>query len=168
MASIALSTIEQAHKIKDDILISIGGSVLFSPDYERLMKEIKYDDFRCGEAIFTGDLPCINSGSILSNTPVVLFKSEILEIKKQVFDSNNISRRVALLDFGKIHTDTYNIKPILKKIKIIGSTTDYTMIDISEIEINLKVGDHISFRLNHDSLMRSLSSNLNIIEICHE
>lgn len=68
------------------------------------------------------------------------------------------NRKRALLAFGRQDVPDENIHPVDSKIKILGQTSDHTIIDIEDCERNYKIGDIISFEIDYTALLAACNS----------
>lgn len=71
--------------------------------------------------------------------------------KKSFEDSGN--RKRALLAFGLQDVPIEGCHPCNDQIKVLGQTSDHTLIDIEDCDEKLKVGDVIKFELDYTSLL---------------
>lgn len=76
---------------------------------------------------------------------------------KHVFEDKGIRRR-ALLAFGHQDIDTEVIWPLDDGISIIDSSSDYTVVDITDAGGRYEVGDLIEFRCGYHAVARAFSS----------
>ncbi len=154
-----------------------GGSSVVIPFIliNLLPKEINH--FRVGETLFFGTDIYNNSVIEGMSTDVFTLYSEILELKKKPnqpygelgtnlegisFDFDNTipveeSYR-AILDFGIIDTDKEHIQFLDPEIKIVGISSDMTVVNIGNNPNKYKVGDFIEIKLDYISALKILHS----------
>lgn len=98
-----------------------------------------------------------------------VLKSEIVEIKSKPsvpfgeighdafgsvpsFVDNGIRRR-AIVALGKQDVSIEGISPMDGNIEILGASSDHMILDITDAEKNLNVGDQVTFRLNYQGIL---------------
>jgi predicted amino acid racemase len=77
--------------------------------------------------------------------------------RKVVFE-NKGERENALLNFGVIDVDIYDLTPKAAGVQIIGGTSNYTVCDVTECTEKLNVGDQLDFRMAYSAMARAMSS----------
>ena len=85
--------------------------------------------------------------------------------KRKYFDRG--MRRRALLAMGRAdYGDIDNLIPDRKGVELVGASGDHTIIDVEDIDGNIKIGDIVTFRLKYDALLNlSASENVKKYEI---
>lgn len=63
------------------------------------------------------------------------------------------TRKRALLAFGRQDVPAENCVPQNESITVLGQTSDHTLVDIEACQLNLKVGDIVSFELDYTGLL---------------
>ena len=142
----------------------------------------RINQLRIGEAILLArDLPLFY-GCDLSflNQDVFRLKMEIVELKnKPTYPSGTIGRDAfghepeyidrgnrmrAILAGGKVDYGSEDeIFPLDSGIKIIGASSDHTLLDVEDCDKELKVGDVLTFEINYASMVFvTASRNINI------
>lgn len=128
---------------------------------------------RIGEGIMLGRETAYRKVIPGARTDTFKFVGEILEVKekpsvpwgvigedafghKPSFKARGVRKR-AILNFGRQDIDPEGIKPEILGVEVLGATSDYTVVDISERD-DLKVGDSISFSLNYSALLQAFTS----------
>ncbi len=109
------------------------------------------------------------------NQDVFTLKGEIIEVKHKpsypvgelgrdafaeapVFEDIGI-RRKALVALGRVdHGGHEGIYPLDKNIRVLGSSSDHTILDITDCEKDYQVGDIVDFNLFYGSLVYSTAS----------
>lgn len=66
-------------------------------------------------------------------------------------------RKRGILAIGKQLTDDQTIFPVDPKIQIVGSSSDHLIVDLSDCDINYRVGDRIPIRLGYFAIMRAFT-----------
>lgn len=76
---------------------------------------------------------------------------------KPVFsDRGNILR--AILSVGREDVVIDNLKPVDPKISVLGASSDHLLIDVTEAEQKVKLGDKVNFNLNYGALLAAMTS----------
>ena len=114
------------------------------------------------------------------NQDVFTLRCEVIEVKdkptypvgkifvdafgnKPTYEDKGIRRR-ALLAIGKVdYAFSEDLVPKNNKIKIIGASSDHTIIDVEDDE-NIKVGDILEFNLTYSTLVY-VSNSQNIKKV---
>ncbi len=153
--------------------VSIGGSVMLGWMEDHQLPS-KINQIRIGEAILLGNIPIINKKHEDLFDDIFIFKSEIIEVKekpstppgkqgKDAFGRKpkmiaNGIRKKAILNFGI--TDTYpgGLIPCLENLEIIYFGTDYTVVDITNCEQKIKLGDALEFKMNYRAMHQTFLS----------
>ncbi len=135
--------------------------------------------FRIGEAIFLGtDL--INGGTLPGyRSDAILLEAEIVEIKEKrmtpqvetssettPFEKDEEDQGYspgergyrALINIGELDTALSGLTPIDPNHRIVGASSDITVVSIGDHTGGLNVGDLIKFRVNYSALLRLMSS----------
>lgn len=74
-----------------------------------------------------------------------------------VFEDLGIRKR-ALLNLGREDVDIEGMTPMLENVKIIGASSGYLLVDVTEAQQPLQVGDILSFSLNYAALLAAMTS----------
>ncbi len=98
-----------------------------------------------------------------------LFKAEVIEVRikptvpcgilsvdafmKQKSFENRGLRRTAVLGFGLQEVPFENIHPVEKGIRIMGQTSNHTIVDVEDVQTHINVGDIIAFEVDYTALM---------------
>ena len=85
--------------------------------------------------------------------------AELIEVKKR-------DRLLGILSLGQLDTEPEYLFPISPGVTVIGSSSDHTIVDLTDSPQSLHVGDCISFRLGYFSLARLTVSPYVKIEYC--
>lgn len=152
-------------------LISGGGTTSLPLVHERLMPK-KINHLRIGEGIVIAeDLPKYWNTRIdgLKNNSFVL-KAQVVESNiKPTYPIGEMSvdafgnkphyedkgmRKRAVLAVGNQDTgDSKKLIPIDEKIKILGASSDHTIIDVHDLNKEINVGDVIEFRMYYQPML---------------
>lgn len=98
-----------------------------------------------------------------------LFRAEVIEVrikptvprgilsvdafmKQKIFEDRGI-RRTAVLGFGLQEVPFENIHPTDKKIRIMGQTSNHTIVDVEDVDQPINVGDIVTFEVDYTALM---------------
>jgi len=143
--SSALHLIQEGKWVEGVNHLRIGESILFGRDTvdgSRLPGTFN-DTFRVGaEVIEVEDKPSISPGPASSNA----FGGE------PVFVDRGIRRR-AVLALGQQDFSPGNLEPVRSNIKILGSTSDHLILDVTAAEPPVVVGDIIWFKPDYGALL---------------
>jgi len=132
------------------------------------------NQLRIGEAIFLGRDTTNNRIIPYLRNDAFRIKAEIIEIKEKPsrpygkigrdafgnipeFEDLGLRKR-AILAIGKEEIDFQSIIPIDKDIRILGGSSDHTVVDITDSKIDYRVGDLVEFYPLYSSLMKSFIS----------
>jgi len=154
-------------------VVSVGGTNCL-PLIQSGHMPPQINQIRIGEGILLGRNSCYNT--ILNNTYQDAFtlSAEIVEIKdkpsrpigsigkdafgnKPSFKNRGVRRR-ALIALGKQDVRLSGLIPADKSIKIVGGSSDYFILDISDCEKEYNLGDEIAFHLLYPGLLSVSSS----------
>lgn len=164
--------IEAKYDMKFEIIS--GGN---SSSLDLLMKKGtlgRINNLRLGEVLVLGRETAY--GNALENTHQDAFQlvTEIIELKdkptvpigeigmdafgnKPTFVDKGIRKR-AIIAVGRQDVDVSNITPVDPKISIIGASSDHLMVDVTDVDVPLKVGDEVRFNLEYGSLLNLSTS----------
>jgi predicted amino acid racemase len=118
------------------------------------------NQLRIGTAILLGISSSIGPIHIegFYNDTFVL-DAELIEVKKR-------DRLLGILSLGQLDTEPEHLFPTSPGVTVIGSSTDHTMVDLTESPRPPLVGDRISFHLGYFALSRLMVSPYVKIEYC--
>ena len=86
---------------------------------------------------------------------------------EQVSFSSTGLRKRAIINLGCMDIgDPYNLLPYEDGIAVIASSSDHTVLDITDCEKQLRVGDTVSFRLRYAGLMHCFAGRHVSVEYC--
>jgi len=164
--------IEDKYSIKLEIIS--GGNTAAIPLIRsgQLPKEINH--FRLGESIICGT-DVTNDLKIEGNTDLtVILEAEIIELKekpsvpigeigfdafgrKPHFEDKGI-RKKCILGVGEQDIISSGLYSLDEKVEILHASSDHTIIDVTESDINYKVGDILKFKLSYGCLLKASTS----------
>ncbi|MTI66481.1 MAG: alanine/ornithine racemase family PLP-dependent enzyme [Firmicutes bacterium] len=166
------SSLENKYNLDLDIISGGNSSSLHLVKTKEIPKGI--NQLRLGESIILGRETAF--GERLKDTYDDAFKLavEIIEIKekpsipigeigmdafgnKPTFEDKGIRKR-ALCGIGKQDIDVSDIIPDDKNISILGGSSDHLILDITDVDKNLKIGDKIYFKLTYGGILKAMTS----------
>lgn len=155
-------------------LVSGGNSSSIDITMKKGMpKEI--NNLRIGEGLFLGRETAYGNKILGTYQDVFQLEVEIIELKDkpslpfgqvgmdafgnkpEIEDKGRMKR--AILAIGKQDVDYKQIFPLDRTIKVLGSSSDHLILDITNSNLNYKVGDVVKFNLTYASLLSLMSSN---------
>jgi predicted amino acid racemase len=158
--------------------VSIGGSVII-PWIENCSLPSRINQVRIGEAILLGNIPTIDKRHEALSSEVFLLRGTVLETRakpskppgrqgkdvlgQQLTFADRGPRLRCILDFGIIDTDPNGLIPVSGALEFINANSDYTIMDVTAANHELKPGDMVDFHLNYQALIRAFQArNLDI------
>lgn len=167
------SDIEEHFKIKLEI-VSGGNSGNLKLLQNRNMPE-KINNLRMGEAVFMGNIPCYEIPLDGFNRNNFVLNTQIVEIRKkpsvprgtrytnsfgEVPKIKDKGVRIrALAAFGKQDAVFNGLEPTDKNIDILGGSSDYIILDVTDSEKAYKVGDIVSFNMSYGTTLNVMTSD---------
>lgn len=172
---------EVAEKVEKAIgqkleLVSGGNSTSYEMFMHNLLPE-KINNLRFGEAVFFGNVPCLEKKIEGFCTQNFVLKAQIVEIKEKPslpkgsrgqfstfgdavpeYEDKGIRKR-AILAIGNQDVLISGLRPKDKTAEIVGGSSDYMILDITESVKEYKVGDVVEFDMNYSAVLRSMCSN---------
>ncbi len=164
--------VDVAKVVKADV-ISVGGTVyLISLEKGELPKEV--NQIRIGEAALLGTdvtgsrkIPYLEQGT-------VILEVEIIELKikpsvpegpigydsmgrKPVFEDKGRRLR-AIIALGEQDINPSGMIPLDEGVEVIHSSSDHTIVDVTDAQKVLRVGDILRFQLNYSATLRAVTS----------
>ena len=109
-------------------------------------------EIRCGTGIFLGVYPL--SGKAIPGARHDAFSLESTVLECRIKEG----RKLALCDFGHFHTASRRITPAVPGMKLHGSSSSYTVFDLSECPEDIQEGQRLHFGCDYHSLLCALSS----------
>jgi predicted amino acid racemase len=167
---------ETAEKVEKEIgrkldIISGGGTTTLPLVYRGEIPE-KINHLRVGEGIINAmDLPKYWDTDIEGlKTDTFICKAQVVEsnIKpthpigkmcvdafgnKPVYEDKGNRKRVILALGNQDTGDSKKLEPIDERMKIMGSSSDHTIVDVHDVEKEIKVGDVLEFKLFYQAML---------------
>ena len=138
------------------ILLSIGGTVILN----LLRNDIcpaEINQLRIGTGIFLGYDPTLEVEIPYLNQDTFILEGEILEINNN--KNNDFYQKRAIIDFGYASASlAIGLRSVLQGVEIIGLSQDVTIVDITNTNVPLFIGDSIEFFLTYHPLIRAMIS----------
>lgn len=169
---------ELAHEVQDTCgyelqTVSVGGTVALDwMQHHPLPGAI--NQIRVGEGILLGTLitPQPELGHLYQD--VFTLTAEVLEVKEKPslpvgslgadafgrrhrFEDRGLRRR-AVLHVGAVDTDTSGIAALSHALEIVNSNSEYSIVDVTDCDPPVHVGERIDFRMTYKALARSFVS----------
>ncbi|MBR3881023.1 MAG: alanine racemase [Mailhella sp.] len=147
-ATKALAVVRQFWPFAD---ISAGGTDMleFAEQY-RIPEDIT--EIRCGTGVMLGVYPL--SGRQIPGALLDTFELEGCLLEKR----QKHGRILALFDFGSYHTAPEKLHAPFEGMQYQGSSSAYSVFDISDCDADMHEGQSLRFRLRHESISRALTS----------
>ncbi|MFW6040527.1 MAG: alanine/ornithine racemase family PLP-dependent enzyme [Thermoplasmatota archaeon] len=161
-------------KLDLDLSVISGGSTvtLKLMENNKLPKEI--NQLRIGEGILLGtsvsqnrEIPYLNQNAFEIEAEIIEFKEKPSKPKGKVghdafggepkFNDKGRKKR-AILAIGKQDTSPMSLRPLRNNVKILGASSDHTIVDVNEVNEDIKVGNTLSFRPDYSGLLKSFTS----------
>jgi predicted amino acid racemase len=118
------------------------------------------NQLRIGTAILLGLSASIGPRRIQGfHHDTFLLDAELIEVKKK-------DRTTGILALGTIDVDPQFLFPTQPGIKVLRATSDHTLVDLTESQVPLRVGDRLVFELGYPAMSRLISSDNALIEYC--
>jgi len=131
------------------------------------------NQFRVGEAIYLGTDVTNNREISWLERDAFILEAEVIELKSKPsvpvgetgFDAfgrrpnfvNRGWRLRAILALGEQDTVPSQLKPLDGKAEVIHASSDHTIVDISDVDRSICVGDTMKFRLTYAALLRAMT-----------
>ncbi|QXM05956.1 ornithine racemase Orr [Crassaminicella indica] len=166
------NTIEKEFGITLEIISGGNSSSLHLLEKGEMPEKINH--LRPGEAILLGRETAY--GKVIKDTyqDAFTFVAEIIELKekpsipigeigmdafgnKPTFADKGIRKR-AILAVGRQDVSVENLIPIDKNIEILGASSDHLILDVTDVQKDLKVGDEIRFNVEYGALLQLSTS----------
>lgn len=157
---------------KEIEILSAGNTDVFA----YLIKNKNYsqiNELRIGEAAIMGTDAAEGIIDILNQNAVTL-SAEIIELYDkpslpkgdtginpfgEKIKANDIGiRRRAILAVGRQDINSAHLLPLEKNIIIIGQSSDHTVLDVTDVSSNYKIGDIIEFNLKYGGILSAYTS----------
>ena len=170
--------VDLKHKLekKFDIKLSLisGGNTATSKliDNDKLPEGITH--FRIGEAILQGtdithqrEIKAQNQHNFILNAEIIELKEKPSVPKGEIghdafgnkpkFEDKGIRLR-AILAIGRQDVKVNGLTPMLDEAEIIGASSDHLLVDLTEVNQVLDVGDELEFSLDYGAMLALMTS----------
>jgi len=152
-----------------------GGNTATSILLERGQLPKGINHFRIGEGIIQGtdvthqrDLIGFNRQNITLTAPIIELKykpsvptgetgHDAFGQKPEFEDKG--TRLRAILEVGRQDVRPDGVKPTIEGIEVIGASSDHLLLDVTDAERELEVGDLITFELGYGAMLSAMTSN---------
>lgn len=161
-------------KIRRELSIVSGGNTSALKLAEEGKLPFGVNQFRVGEAIYLGTDITNNREIEWLEKDAFILEAEVIEVKikpsipvGQVgFDAfgrrpNFVDRgwrKKAILALGEQDTVPGHLKPLQNGAIVLHASSDHTIVDVTELNHHVKVGDVMRFRLSYAGLLRAMTS----------
>lgn len=131
------------------------------------------NQFRVGEAIYLGTDVTNNREIDWLEKDAFVLEAEVIEVKTKPsvpvgetgFDAfgrkpnfvDRGRRKRAILALGEQDTVPSQLRPLDEKASVIHASSDHTIVDITDVERPIHVGDTVKFRLGYAALLRAMT-----------
>ncbi|HEY8542158.1 MAG TPA: alanine/ornithine racemase family PLP-dependent enzyme [Pseudothermotoga sp.] len=131
------------------------------------------NQYRVGEAIFLGTDVTNNRQIDWLIQDAIILEAQVIEVKvKPSFPEGEIGqdafgrkpifinrgkRKRAILALGEQDIVPTGLKPLDNGTEVIHASSDHTIIDITDLEKEIKVGDIMRFKLSYGALLRAMT-----------
>ncbi|WP_455220538.1 alanine/ornithine racemase family PLP-dependent enzyme [Kaarinaea lacus] len=166
------NTVETKFNIKLDKLSAINSSGLEMVTSGQMPSSINHA--RIGEAILLGRETLHRRPWPDTYQDAFILHGEVLEQKHKpsaplgkrsedafgeqpAFENQGLRNRI-LVNIGREDTDIHGTTPLDTRLKIIGASSGYLVIDATDSKEQYKVGDEITFAVNYSALLTAMTS----------
>ena len=134
----------------------------------------RINHLRLGESVFLGNIPCFEEPLPGFHRDNFILEAEIVELKEKpsvpwgtsLVDSFGHAvtvedrgvRKRAIAAIGKQDLDLDGTTPLDPGISILGGSSDHLLLDVTDAETPLAVGDSVQFSLNYAATLRVMTS----------
>jgi len=159
--------VERELGIQLEIISGGGTSSLYLLENHQV--PVGVNQLRIGEGILLGTDTTNNRKISWLHQDVFLLRAEVIEVNsKPTMPTGTIGRdafghipefvdigvrKRAIVSMGKQDVNVEGINPIDEKLIILGASSDHLIVDITDSEQAIKVGDQIAFSLNYAGLL---------------
>jgi predicted amino acid racemase len=77
--------------------------------------------------------------------------------RRRDFEDRGLRAR-ALLDVGREDVDVAGLTPLDPRVKVLGASSDYLVLDVTDAGSDVRVGDELSFGLSYGALLAAMDS----------
>jgi len=120
----------------------------------------RVNQLRIGTAILLGISSSIGPIHIEGfHHDTFVLEAELIEVKKR-------GRLLGILSLGQLDAEPEYLFPIFPGVTVVESSSDHTIVDLTDSAQSLRVGDRISFYLGYFALSRLIFSPYVKLEYC--
>ncbi len=158
----------------DNVKIISGGNTTTIPLVENNEIGNTINQFRIGEAILLGTDITRNKKIDYLDQNTMFLEAELIEVYKKRNEDNvefgydafgrkkekpdNKIKKRGVVYMGEIDVIPELIEAIDEDVKIIGSSSDQTVLDLTNSHNNYKIGDTLRFKLSYGSMVKAMAS----------
>jgi predicted amino acid racemase len=142
--------LEQKELMSEINNLRIGEGILLGTDIinERFFENFNHYNFNLrAEVVELQDKPSSPEGDMAFGG----------QGRNQVIEDKGVRKR-AILAVGKQDIDYHGLYPVDSGIEVLGASSDHLLLDVSDLEKDLKVGDILKFKMNYSSMLRAMTS----------
>ncbi|MCD6450433.1 MAG: alanine/ornithine racemase family PLP-dependent enzyme [Thermotogaceae bacterium] len=168
-----LKLITDIAKAVDAEVVSVGGTIyLMAVEQNMILEGI--NQFRIGEAILLGtDITGGREIEYLKQETVIL-EAEVIEVKRKPskpigsMGYDAMGRKVkfedlgerfrAIIAVGEQDISPYGLIPLDNGAKVVHASSDHTIVDVTDMERVVEVGDILRFKMNYSAVLRAVTS----------
>jgi predicted amino acid racemase len=138
--------------------LRFGDAILrgFFPGDDKNIEELNYDNYKLeAEIVELKQKPTVPSGEHIG------FSALGNDFSKSKGTSNNtktLAKR-AIINVGHQDIDLKTLTPLDNRIEIVGGSTDYIILDVTNSLNEYKVGDIVTFDINYIGTLQAFTSN---------
>lgn len=159
--------IEKTVGIKLEIISGGGTSSLKLVEEKQIPRGI--NQLRIGEGLLLGTDTTHNTIISWLHQDAFILRTEVIEVKVKpsvpigetgldafgntpVFEDLGMRKR-AIVSLGRQDVNIEGLFPLDQKMHVLGASSDHMIVDITDIDDDIQVGDLISFKLNYQGLL---------------
>ncbi len=152
--------------------VSVGGTTVYELLEAGELDSV--DQIRIGEALYFGYNMSLGKRICGLHDDALVLTGEVIEVKEKLVDGEAGQgfnafghktgplgrgvRRRAVLNFGELAAPSRSLAPLLPGAFFSGATHDYSVLDITDCDRSVRVGDHLDFRTNYNSAAQAILS----------
>ncbi|MFH5882002.1 ornithine racemase Orr [Liberiplasma polymorphum] len=132
------------------------------------------NNLRLGESLILGRETAYGENIEHTFQDVIILEADLIEVKLKpsipegtigmnafgkipTFDDLGLMKR-GILALGKQDVDFHELIPVDQKVRLIGSSSDHIIVDLTHTDYDYKVGDILKFELTYGSLLGLMTS----------
>ncbi len=153
--------------------VSVGGTTVYEL-LEAGELDGAVDQIRIGEALYFGYNMSLGKRICGLHDDALVLTGEVIEVKDKYVDGKEGRgfnafghktetlergvRRRAVLNFGELAAPSRSLDPLVPGAFFSGATHDYSVLDVTDCERTVRVGDRLDFRTNYNSAAQAILS----------